>query len=109
MMRGPPAAPATRRTLPSATTIVGDMLLRGRLPGWGRFLSDCRRPYALGLPGIVVKSSISLFSANPNPGTTTIEPKVMLIVSVQATAMPFSSITDRWLVPPSSGIGLTEP
>jgi hypothetical protein len=33
MMRGPPAAPTTSSGPPSLKTIVGDMLLKGRLPG----------------------------------------------------------------------------
>ena len=62
---------------PWRSTIVGDMLLRGRLPGRGRFGSGRRASV-----GVKSKSVISLLSRNPRPGTTMPLPPVCSMVSV---------------------------
>ena len=74
MIVGPPAAPTASTGRSPSKTIVGDMLESGRLPGAGRLASEPTRPKALGAPGAAAKSSISLFSTTPMPGTTTFEP-----------------------------------
>jgi hypothetical protein len=48
------------------------------------------------------KSSISLFSRMPVPGTVMPEPKGVLIVMVSATRLPAASLVERWVVPESS-------
>ena len=68
-----------------SNTIVGDMLERGRLPGSTLLAAAPTRPNALGTPGARAKSSISLLSTTPVPGTTTFEPKEVLMVAVMAT------------------------
>ena len=80
MMRDPPGEPATRIVRPSRVTMVGDMLLNGRLPGAIALASPCTRPNRLGTPGLMVKSSISSFSKNPVPSGTTTAPNEPLMV-----------------------------
>ena len=75
MIVGPPGEPTTARSFPSFTTIVGVMLLSMRLPGWMAFCAPITRPNMFGEPGLAVKSSISLFSVTPVPGTCTLAPK----------------------------------
>ncbi len=50
------------------------MLDSGVLPGATALATPCTRPNMLGLPGAAVKSSISLFSTMPVPGTTFFTP-----------------------------------
>ncbi len=45
-----------------------------RLPGAIALASPCTRPYMLGLPGAVAKSSISSLSRKPAPVTVTALP-----------------------------------
>ncbi len=85
--------------------MVGDMLERGRLPGAGRLTSDCVSPKAFGTPRRVRKSSISSLRTKPYSSTATSDPKKRLTVSVQATALPWASMTEKWLVPASAGRG----
>ena len=61
------------------STNVGVMLDSGRLPGAIAFASApiSRKPF--GTPGFAAKSSISLFSMMPVPGTMRPEPKKKLI------------------------------
>ncbi len=101
MILGPPLAPAVMVVRPSLTRMVGDMLESGRLPGSGRFRSDWRSPKRLASPGMVVKSFISLLRTIPSRGTARREPKLPLMVWVQATVMPSASMTLKWLVPAS--------
>ena len=69
MIVGPPAAPTTSSTWPEGSrTIVGDIELRGRLPGATAFCSPSTRPNAFGLPGATARSSISSFMKKPAPG-----------------------------------------
>ena len=68
-MRGPPGAPAVMNSLPSLRTIVGVIDESGRLPGAIALASPCTRPNMFGVPGLAEKSSISLFSRKPSPGT----------------------------------------
>ncbi len=49
--------------------MVGVIDESGRLPGWMAFASPCTRPNMFGVPGFDAKSSISLFSRKPRPGT----------------------------------------
>ena len=44
------------------------------------------------------KSSIWLFITTPVPGITTLEPKLVLIVAVQATQLPSASATEKCVV-----------
>ena len=52
------------------------MLLSIRLPGWMAFCAPCTRPNMFGAPTLAVKSSISLLSVTPVPGTCTLAPKL---------------------------------
>jgi len=54
--------------------MVGVMELSILLPGAMEFFSPPIRPYAFGAPGFAEKSSISLFSRIPVPGTARPEP-----------------------------------
>src|SRR5208337_1673760 len=95
---GPPGEPVTKLSWPSRTRIVGVMELRGRLPGPMALASDWIRPKrALGTPGCVVKSSISLLSKKPAEEVTC-EPYLSFSVVVQATALPAASTTEKCVV-----------
>ena len=107
MMRGPPGLPETMNSWPSRSTIVGVILESGSLAG-----CDEIRPASIDQPVAIrralfrsAKSSISLFRITPVPGTVIPEPNGVLIVIVSATARPDAeSVTERWVVPASSGI-----
>ena len=103
MIRGPPLAPAaaTVAPAPGSTTMVGDMLDRGRFPGAGKFATEGASPYPFGAPG-VLKSSISLLSTTPVDGDVTLDPNAVLTVLVSATAFRSASTTDTCVVPESS-------
>jgi hypothetical protein len=73
----PPGEPSPMSGLPSLSTIVGAMLLRGRLPGAGRFAAGRVTSGAL-----KSKSVSSLFSRKPRPGTVMPLPPVASMVSV---------------------------
>src|SRR4051794_12488808 len=100
MMVAPPGEPAATYGLPSLSTIVGEIELRGRLPGPGRFGSG-----AVPCVGVKLKSVISLLSRKPRPGTTIPLPPVCSIVSVYSTTLPDRSATVRLVVlcPSSTG------
>src|SRR5678815_3124154 len=98
MMVGPPAAPRLRIGLPFLSTIVGDMLESGLLPGATPLASAPTNPKKLAMPGCAEKSSISLFKTTPVPGTTIFEPKLVLIVAVQATQLPSESAAEKCVV-----------
>ena len=103
MMRGPPGLPVTMKGRPSRETIVGVMLESGRLPGAMELAPrSSTSPYTFGRPTAFEKSSISLLSTMPVPGTVMPEPKGVLIVMVSATAPPRPSLVERWVVPESS-------
>ena len=86
MILGPPAAPRANTGSPSlSSTIVGLMLERGRFPAAIALFSAPTRPNALGTPGWLEKSSISLFNTTPVPGTITFDPKEVFTVAVIAT------------------------
>ena len=68
-MREPPGAPTVMNSLPSFSTIVGVIDESGRLPGAIALASPCTRPNMFGAPGFDAKSSISLLSRKPRPGT----------------------------------------
>src|SRR5437016_14660920 len=93
MMVDPPGEPTARYGLPCARTIVGDIELRGRLPGAGRFGSG-----ALPWVGVKLKSVSSLLSRKPRPGTTIALPPVCSMVSVYSTTLPDRSTTVRLVV-----------
>src|SRR6478672_4192638 len=93
MIEAPPGEPIARKGLPSRSTIVGDMLDRGRLPGAGRFGSG-----AVPCVGAKLKSVSSLLSRNPRPGTTIPLPPSCSIVFVYDTRSPHRSLTTKWLV-----------
>ena len=95
MIRGPPRLPTTSSNEPSRSrTIVGDIALSMRLPGWIAFASPCTSPNMFGLPGCAAKSSISSLRKNPAALTYTPEPKSALSVVVVATALPAASTTE---------------
>src|SRR5919204_5244265 len=89
MIVEPPGEPSVRNGLPFFSTIVGDIELRGRLPPSTRF-------------GCVVESKLksvsSLFSRNPQPGTSSAEPPVDSIVNVYETTLPSVSDVTRCVV-----------
>ena len=72
----------------SFNTIIGVMEDNGRLPGFTALASAPTASQALGVVGSMEKSSISLFSAIPVPGTVILEPNSVFIVCVMATALP---------------------
>src|SRR3954451_21457619 len=100
MIVGPPAAPRAITGRPSRRTIVGEIELRGRLPGPGRFGSRAA-PWV----GAKLKSVSSLLSRKPRPGTTIALPPVSSRVNVYSTMLPQRSATVRLVVlrPPGDG------
>ncbi len=95
MMVGPPGVPTTMNSLPSRPSTMDGVIAESmRLPGTIALASPCTRPYWLGLPGAVVKSSISLFNRNPAPVTVTALPNPPLSVVVTAAALPAASTTE---------------
>ena len=52
-------------------------------------------PNAFWVPGIIEKSSISLFIKMPVPGMITFDPKDVLMVAVIATQFPLLSMQQR--------------
>src|SRR4030095_14378936 len=95
MMVGPPAAPTARRGWPLLSTNVGLRRDRGRFPGEMALASAPTKPKAFVAPGCAEKSSISLFNTTPVPGTTTFDPKEVLIVAVHATQFPSPSAVEK--------------
>src|ERR1041385_2667914 len=88
-MREPPGVPRTRNRRPAVSrTMDGVMAESIRFPGAIAFASPCTRPNRLGLPGAVLKSSISSFNKNPAPVTVTALPKSLLRVVVHETVQP---------------------
>ncbi len=75
MMREPPGVPTTITGLPSLSTSVGVIELKGRLPGAIALALPCTRPNPFGAPGLEVKSSISSFKKNPVLAAITLAPK----------------------------------
>ena len=69
-----------------------------RLPGSMAFRSPCTSPNWLGVPGLAAKSSISLFRTKPAPVTVTLLPYQELMVVVTATAFPWASTMEKWVV-----------
>jgi hypothetical protein len=95
MMVAPPGDPVTRRTRPSGErTMVGVIDETMRFPGAMAFAVPCTSPNWLGVPGLEVKSSISLFRKKPAPVTSTRLPYSELSVVVTATALPAASTTE---------------
>ena len=90
MMVAPPGEPSARNGLPSWSTIVGDIELRGRLPRWSRFGSSSSYSSE--------KSVSSLLRMKPRPGTTIPEPPVCSMVRVYSTTLPQRSATVRLVV-----------
>src|SRR5690606_1968324 len=111
MIAAPPGEPSTANSCPRApggpagagsNTIVGAIVLRGRLPGWTRL--------ATGVPssstGSAAKSVSWLFSMNPS--TIRNEPNDDSMEVVNAAALPCASTMLMWLVP-CSGTGTGAP
>ena len=92
MIVEPPGEPTASSGLPSRSTIVGLIELRGRLPPSTRFgcVSESK-----------LKSVSSLFARNPKPGTTRPAPPVDSIVNVYATTLPQRSAVVRCVVVPA--------
>ena len=80
MMVLPPGVPRTATGRPSRSTMVGVIELSGRLPGAMALASPCTSPYRFGVPGLLVKSSISLLSTMPVPAAVTRAPNQSLSV-----------------------------
>ena len=93
MIVDPPGDPSATKGSPSSSTIVGDIELRGRLPGSGRLgsLSGTGKT-------VVVKSVSSLLSRKPRSGTTMPAPPVCSMVRVYSTTLPHWSLTVRLVV-----------
>src|SRR4051812_7812563 len=100
MIVAPPGEPAARKGLPSLSTIVGAIELRGRLFGPGRLGSG-----AVPCVPVKLKSVISLLSRKPRPGTTMPLPPVCSMVSVYSTTLPHLSATVRLVVLWPSSVG----
>ena len=62
----PPGVPTTIYKLPFFSTIVGVIELNIRFSGSILLASAPISPNILGTPGLLLKSSISLFKKNPN-------------------------------------------
>ncbi len=88
MIRDPPGVPTTNTGLPSFSTMLGVMELRGRLPGAIALALPCTRPNMFAVPDLAVKSSISSFKKNPVSPAITLAPKSSLMVKVTDTALP---------------------
>ena len=72
---GAPGAPTPTSSFPwGSITRLGVMAESIRLPGLMALVSPCTRPYMLGFPGAVAKSSISSLRRNPAPLTVTALP-----------------------------------
>ena len=95
---GPPAAPVASTGTLSLRIIVGLMLESGLLPPSTLLDSFPIRPKALGTPGRIEKSSISLFISTPVPGMMTLDPNEVLIVDVIETQFPLSSEQQKCVV-----------
>ena len=80
MMREPPGEPITMKGLPSRVTMVGLMELKGRLPGAMALALPCTSPKRLGVPGLMVKSSISPLRKKPVSPAMTFAPNSALMV-----------------------------
>ena len=74
------------------------MLESGRLPGATALASAPIRPKALGTPGAMEKSSISLFIITPVSGMMTLLPKLVFTVAVMATQLPSPSAQEKCVV-----------
>ena len=90
----PPGDPIVMIGIPSYIKIVGVIELRGLLLGSIAFALSPTRPQVLDVPGLIEKSSISLFNKNPAPSTTCLLPKFVFSVVVIATALPSLSTTE---------------
>jgi hypothetical protein len=88
---------------PSFSTISGVIEESGRLPGATALASAPTASQRFGVALSIEKSSISLFSTMPVPGTVIFEPNSVLMVCVIATALPALSSTLICVVPASSG------
>src|SRR6218665_160840 len=91
----PPGVPATRKSSLFFSTMIGVIELS--ILFWGIILlaSPPMAPNILGVPGLALKSSISLLRKKPAPPTTTAEPYQPLSVVVHDTAFPSASTTER--------------
>src|SRR6186713_1980061 len=97
-MVGPPGVPRTSQSFPFRNTNVGHIDESIRLPGAIALASRPTTPNKFGTPGLAEKSSISLFSRNPAPRTTSPHPWLPLSVVVLETALPHRSTTEKWVV-----------
>ena len=104
MIRGPPEPPSSRKGRLAFSTMVGDMLDRGLLPGATALPAEWTNPKALGLSGSAAKSSIWLLRIRPHSSTAAREPNDVLIVSVLTKQLPHRSTTQKCDVPASSVI-----
>ena len=92
MIVAPPGVPVTANSAPSgSSTMLGDIDDSIRFPGAIALFSPCTSPNWFGVPGLAARSSMSLLSRNPAPGTVTLLPKNELTVVVTETAFPSAS------------------
>src|SRR3954469_23861883 len=92
MIDEPPGEPSTYFSLLSLSKMmVGDIELRGRLPGSTRLATGCS-----GVPAEKEKSVSSLLSRKPR--TIRPDPKLLSIVVVIETVLPNLSTIEKWLV-----------
>src|ERR1035437_1629144 len=94
MIVDPPGEPAIMQGMWSLRTITGVIELSILLPGWIELASPPSSPNWLGVPGLLLKSSISLFNRKPAPSTTILLPKDEFMVVVVLTAFPYLSQTE---------------
>ena len=84
----PPGLPVIMKGFPSLSTMVGVIELSILFPGATALYSPPVRPNAFGTPGFIEKSSISLLSSIPVPGTVIFDPYLKFSVYVFETALP---------------------
>ena len=90
--------PAGSRLIYTQPTEAFALYIQISLISGAVFASPWIKPNMFGLPGLTVKSSISLLSKKPAPVTVTPLPNEPLSVVVSATAMPLPSTTHRFVV-----------
>ena len=103
MIVEPPGEPQANAPRPGITAIVGHIEESMRLPGATALASPWTRPYMFVSPGLVAKSSISLFMRKPRPGATRALPKESFNVVVIETTIPAPSTTEKCVVVGFSG------
>ena len=95
----PPGVPRIKKGESSRfVTIVGVIELNIRFPDAIEFASLPISPYIFGWPGLIEKSSISLFNKNPLLSTVIPLPNHPFREVVKLTEFPYLSIIDKCVV-----------